>query len=134
MPFFGRFEFSSVRLWRIWPHMATKKKTQISRKYMANISLPAKVWLGNGLERPVKSSHPGAKIINDQIQGFYIEFRKRISDLELSGWTKTVKASDIKKRFWEGIGLICPRISRISTNFFGLHIYRCILLRNHVGG
>ena len=49
-----------------------------------NISLPSKSWLGNGLERPVKTSYPGAKLINDQIQALYIEFSKRISDLELS--------------------------------------------------
>ena len=63
-----------------------------------NCYLPEKAWIKNGLERPVKVSHPGAKIINDQIQNFYIELRKKISDLELSGWTKNAKAVDIKER------------------------------------
>ena len=71
---------------------------QTNANISLNISLPEKQWIKNGLERPVKSSCPGAKTINDQIQALYIEFRKRISDLELSGWTKNVKASDIKRR------------------------------------
>ena len=73
-----------------------------------NISLPIKSWLGNGFERPIKTSHPGAKLINDQIQALYIEFRKRISDLELSGWTKNAKASDIKKRILDDRSVVQP--------------------------
>ena len=63
-----------------------------------NCYLPEKAWIGDGLERPVKTSYPGAKIINDQIQNFYIEIRKKVSDLDLSGWTKNAKAVDIKNR------------------------------------
>ena len=63
-----------------------------------NCYLPEKAWLGDGLERPVKVSYAGAKTINDQIQALYIEFRKRVFDLELSGWTKNAKAVDIKER------------------------------------
>ena len=73
-----------------------------------NISLPTKSWLGNGSERPVKSSYPGSKLINDQMQALYIEFRKRISDLELSGFCKTAKASDIKKRILDDRSEVQP--------------------------
>ena len=63
-----------------------------------NCYLPAKAWMGDGLERPVKSSYAGAKSINDQIQSLYIELRKKVSDLEISGWAKNMKAADIKER------------------------------------
>ena len=73
-----------------------------------NIDLPERAWIKNGIERPVKTSHPGARIINDKIQSLFIEFRKKISDLELSGFCRTSKASDIKKRLLEEKAVILP--------------------------
>ena len=84
-----------------------------------NCYLPKKAWIKDGLERPVKTSHPGAKIINDQIQGFYIELRKKISDLELSGWTKNVKAVDIKGRI-----LSDRSVAPISKDTFASFAYK----------
>jgi len=71
---------------------------QSSAYVSLNCFLPEKAWILNGVERPVKTSHPGAKVINDRIESLYIEIRKRILDFKLSGWLKNVKAVDIKKR------------------------------------
>ena len=73
-----------------------------------NVFLPAKSWIKNGVERPVKTSYPGAKVINDQIQSLFIEFRKKISDLELSGFCKNAKAPEIKKRLLDYKAIIQP--------------------------
>ena len=85
----------------IYPVKITISNNQTDSSISLNIDVPKKAWIKNGLERPVKTSHSGAKIINDQIQSFYIEFRKKLSDLELSGFCKTAKAADIKKRILE---------------------------------
>ena len=61
------------------------------------VSLPEKAWIKDGVERPIVATHPGARIINDDIQALYIRIRKIISDLEISGQTKTMKAAEIKK-------------------------------------
>ena len=62
-----------------------------------NVSLPARAWIKDGVERPVEAKYPGARVINDSIQNFYIKVRSIISDLELSGQTKRMKAADIKQ-------------------------------------
>jgi len=62
-----------------------------------NFYLPEKAWIGNGIERPVKSTWPGAKTINDHLQLYYIELRKQIADIEKSVNTSNLKASDIKQ-------------------------------------
>ena len=81
-----------------YPVKITITHNQTNAAISLNCFLPQKAWTGDGLERPVKTSYPGAKIINDQIQSLYIEIRKTVSDLELSGWTKHAKAIDIKNR------------------------------------
>ena len=91
-----------------YPAKITISNNQTDSAISLNIDLPKKAWIKNGLERPVKTSHPGAKIINDQIQSLYIELRKKISDLELSGWTKNAKASDIKKRILNDRSAVKP--------------------------
>jgi len=62
-----------------------------------NFYLPEKAWIGNGIERPVKSTWPGAKAINDHLQLYYIELRKQIADIVKSVNTSNLKAADIKQ-------------------------------------
>jgi integrase len=81
-----------------YPAKIIISNNQTNAAISLNCYLPKKAWVGDGLERPVKLSHPGAKIINDQIQSLYIEIRQKISELEMSGWTKNAKASEIKER------------------------------------
>ena len=81
-----------------YPVQLVISNNQTNAYIYLSIDLPEKAWIKNGLERPVRSSHPGAMIFNDQIQTLYLEFRKKISDLELCGWCKLVKAIDIKER------------------------------------
>ena len=49
-----------------------------------SVDVPEKAWIADGVERPVKTSYPGAKIINDQIQALFIDIRKQVADLDLS--------------------------------------------------
>ena len=84
------------------------RNNQTNASISVNIDLPEKAWIKNGLERPVKVSHPGAKIINDRIQNLYIQFRKSLSDLEISGFCKNVNAYAIKKRLLDDRAIIKP--------------------------
>ena len=97
---------------------------QTNASISLNCCLPEKAWLGDGIERPVKASHPGAKAINDTIQSLYIEIRQKISELELSGWTKNTKASDIKNRVLSDRSTKPVVISNFST-FANKYISDC---------
>ena len=97
---------------------------QTNASISLNCCLPEKAWLGDGLERPVKTSHPGAKILNDQIQSFYIEIRQKISELELSGWTENAKASDVKQRILKDRS-VTPVSKSDFTSFAAKFIEEC---------
>ena len=99
-----------------YPAKIVITNNQTNSAISLNCYLPEKAWLGDGLERPVKPSYPGAKIINDQIQNFYIEIRKKVSDLDLSGWTKNVKAADIKQRILDDRS-VAPASKENFTSF-----------------
>lgn len=58
--------------------------------------LPEKAWEGDGLRRPVKTSYPGSKLINDRIEQFYMSIRDVIIHLEHSGKSRNMRAADIK--------------------------------------
>ncbi|MDR2917805.1 MAG: site-specific integrase [Tannerella sp.] len=70
---------------------------QTNASISLNVSIPEKAWIRNGEERPVKTTYPGAKTINDDIQSLFIEFRHKVNDLELKGKAKKMKAADIKR-------------------------------------
>ncbi|MDR0756466.1 MAG: site-specific integrase [Tannerella sp.] len=61
-----------------------------------NFHLPEKAWEKDGLRRPVKSSYPGAKSINNRIEERYAEALNVIIDLERQGRLPSMKAADIK--------------------------------------
>jgi len=86
----------AINVESLYPAKLIIFNNQTNASMPLNMSLPAKAWIKDGLERPVEPKHPGAKIINDSIQNFYIEVRKLISDIELSGLSKRMKAAEIK--------------------------------------
>jgi integrase len=59
--------------------------------------LPEKAWEGDGLQRPVKASYPGSKLINDRIERFYMDVRDALIGLEHSEKDRGMKAVDIKR-------------------------------------
>lgn len=82
------------------------------------ISMQEKFWIKDGIERPIKTSYPGAKMINDNIQSLYFEIRQKISDLELSGQTKRMKATDIKQLILSERSVV--QTSEVSFSSFAL--------------
>jgi integrase len=69
---------------------------QTNASVSLNLYIPEKAWSGDGLDRPVKSSHPASKIINNRIQERYTAIMKAIIDLERDGKTVQMKAVEIK--------------------------------------
>jgi integrase len=69
---------------------------QTNASISVSFSVPEGAWLKDGLRRPVKASYPGAKMINDRIETFYMEIRKKILELEESGRILRMKAADVK--------------------------------------
>jgi integrase len=67
-----------------------------------SFSVPESAWVKDGLQRPVKSSYPGAKMINDRIEKFYLDVRQKVLELEGSGSIQNMKAADIKKHILAG--------------------------------
>jgi integrase len=61
-----------------------------------DITLPAEAWIGNGNQRPVKSSYAGAKIYNDRIEKFYLVIRARLMELEAEGRAGRMTALQIR--------------------------------------
>lgn len=62
-----------------------------------SLSLPAEAWIKDGMERPIKTSYPASKVLNDQIQKNYLKVMKKVLDLDESGELVSMKAADIKK-------------------------------------
>jgi hypothetical protein len=70
---------------------------QTNASLSLNFYLPRKAWEKDGLRRPVKSTHSGAKTINNRIEERYAEILNVIIDLERQGTLSSMKAVDIKK-------------------------------------
>lgn len=62
-----------------------------------NLSLPVNAWIKDGLQRPIKSTYPNAKILNDQIEKNYFAIKQKIFELDESGRLSSMKPTDIKK-------------------------------------
>jgi integrase len=61
-----------------------------------SFSVPQGAWAGDGLQRPVKTSYPGSKMINDRIEKLYLDVRQKVLELEESGRILKMKAAAIK--------------------------------------
>ena len=63
-----------------------------------SLAVPLSAWIGDGIQRPIKVTYPGAKMINDRIETAYLKIRKKVIDLEDTGEIFTMTPIEIKAR------------------------------------
>ena len=108
----------------IYPAKLVIFNNQTSAYISLGISLPEKAWIKDGVERPVVTTHSSARTINDDIQALYIRIRKIISDLELSGQSKSMKAAEVKKHILS-VMADTPRAEVSFSSFANQHADGC---------
>ena len=101
----------------VYPAKLVIFNNQTSAYISLGISLPEKAWVKDGAERPVITTYPGARIINDDIQALYIRIRKIVSDLEFSGQAEGMKATEVKKHILSTMA-DTPKKAEVSFSSF----------------
>jgi integrase len=73
-------------------------RSRESRAYISlSLYVPASAWIGDGLQRPVMTSYPSSRAMNDRIEKYNMELRQKMMSPDFEEETNGMSATEIKK-------------------------------------